>query len=408
MGAWKEMSNELPRLRLGLEFFPSQDPEQPGLLIRDPYRFSEAVLMIPAPLVEALACFDGEQTELDLRASLVHATGEIQVGELERHLVSTLSEAGFLDDEKFAAMRDERQREFLETPVREAAHAGSAYPEEAPAAREEIEGYLQGGAGRREGLIGVAAPHVSPFGGWRTYREAYAGLGPEYGERTFLILGTSHYGEPDRFGLTRKPFVTPLGETTTDTALVDELEAKAGGGVRMEDYCHAIEHSIEFQVVFLQHLFGPAMRIVPVLCGAYGMSLYRGGMPEDTEPVKRFLGALGEIAAREAERLFWVLGIDMAHMGRRYGDPLDAHAGEGEMTNVERRDRARIESVARGDARGFWEQVRENHDPLKWCGSSPLYTFLKAVPSARGAMERYEQWNIDERSVVSFAALSFR
>ena len=403
------MSNELPRLRLGLEFFPSEDPGRPGLLIRDPYRFSEAVLMIPAPLVEALSCFDGERTELDLRASLVHATGEIQVGELERHLVTTLGDAGFLDDEKFAAMRDSRQRDFREAPAREAAHAGSAYPEEASAARGQIDGYLQAGAGRRrEGLIGVAAPHVSPSGGWRAYREAYAGLGPEYRERTFVILGTSHYGEPDRFGLTRKPFATPLGETRTDIALVDELEANAPASVRMEDYCHSIEHSIEFQVLFLQHRFGPDIRIVPVLCGAYGLSLYRGGMPEDTEPVKRFLGALGEIAAREAERLFWVLGIDMAHIGRRYGDPLDACAGEGEMANVERRDRARIESVNAGDARSFWEQVRENHDPLKWCGSSPLYTFLKTVPSARGALERYEQWNIDERSVVSFAAMSFR
>ena len=403
------MSNELPRLRLGLEFFPSQDPEQPGLLIRDPYRFSEAVLMIPEPLVEALACFDGEQTELDLRASLVHATGEIQVGELERHLMTTLSDAGFLDDEKFDAMRNGRLREFHDAPAREAAHAGNAYPAEASTATTELDRYLQDGAGRsREGLIGIAAPHVSPFGGWRSYREAYAGLGPEYKDRTFVILGTSHYGAPDKFGLTRKPFVTPLGQTRTNLALIDELEANAGAGVSMEDYCHSIEHSIEFQVLFLQHLFGPDIRIVPILCGAYAMSLYRGGMPEDAEPVKRFLGALGDIAAREAHRLFWVLGIDMSHMGRRYGDPLDAHAGEGEMTNVERRDRARIDAVTNGDARGFWEQVRENHDPLKWCGSSPLYTFLKALPSARGGLERYEQWNIDDRSVVSFAALSFR
>src|SRR5579863_2420670 len=234
VGAWREMSNELPRLRLGLEFLPSQDPERPGLLIRDPYRFSEAVLMIPAPLVEALACFDGEQTELDLRASLVHATGEIQVGELERHLVTTLGDAGFLDDDKFEAMRNARQRQFQDAPARAAAHAGSAYPDEASAARQEIEGYLQEGADRRrEGLIGIAAPHVSPFGGWRSYREAYAGLGPEYKDRTFVILGTSHYGAPDKFGLTRKPFVTPLGETRTNLALIDELEAKAGAAVSM-------------------------------------------------------------------------------------------------------------------------------------------------------------------------------
>jgi hypothetical protein len=51
--------------------------------------------------------------------------------------------------------------------------------------------------------------------------------------------------------------------------------------------------------------------------------------------------------------------------------------------------------------------VREKRDDLKWCGSAPFYTFLRAVPQARGELLRYEQWNIDERSVVSFAGLSF-
>ena len=79
-------------------------------------------------------------------------------------------------------------------------------------------------------------------------------LSDEQRGRTFVILGTSHYGEPERFGVTRKPFLTPLGEAEVDGALVDELCAGGGDAVRVEDYCHAVEHSVEFQVVFLQHL----------------------------------------------------------------------------------------------------------------------------------------------------------
>jgi len=64
--------------------------------------------------------------------------------------------------------------------------------------------------------------------------------------------------------------------------------------------------------------------------------------------------------------------------------------------------------VAEGDAAGFWELVVPEADrELKWCGSSPLYTFLRAVPGVRGSVLRYEQWNIDAQSVVSFAALAF-
>jgi hypothetical protein len=52
--------------------------------------------------------------------------------------------------------------------------------------------------------------------------------------------------------------------------------------------------------------------------------------------------------------------------------------------------------------------VRERQDDLKWCGSSPFYTFLKTAPRARGELLKYEQWNIDEHSVVSFAGMGFR
>jgi predicted class III extradiol MEMO1 family dioxygenase len=99
----------------------------------------------------------------------------------------------------------------------------------------------------------------------------------------------------------------------------------------------------------------------------------------------------------------------MAHVGRRYGDRFPATAHEGPLEVVTERDRRRIDRIGSGDADGFWDMVHENQrDDLKWCGSSPIYTFLRAVPEARGKMLRYDQWNIDEESVVSFAAMSFR
>lgn len=404
------MSQPLPRLRLNLDFLPSPDPGQPGLYIRDPFRYSDAMLLIPPPLVASLACFDGEQTDVDLRASLVRATGELQVGELETHLIDTLSEAGFLENDRFTEMRQERQQEFAAAPKREASHSGTAYPEDTSEVRRQLTEYMTGPNGRPSPgtpLIGIAAPHVSPFGGWESYRAAYRLVSDDYRDRTFVVLGTSHYGEPDRFGLTRKPFVTPLGETSTALDLVDELESKGGPAAKMEDYCHAVEHSIEFQVLFLQYLFGPDIRILPVLCGSFAKSLYFGGKPEDSDDVKRFLGALGDLGAREAARLFWVLGIDMAHMGVRYGDRVPAKADQGEMLRVADRDRDRIDRINAGDAPGFWGRVQQNHDDLKWCGSAPLYTFLKAVPEARGDLHLYQQWNIDEQSVVSFAGLAF-
>ena len=389
---------------------PSPVEDRPGLLVRDSYKYSDEVLIIPPPFVQCLGCFDGEQTQLDLRQLLVSITGDLQVGDIENQLIDVLSKSGFLENEDFDRMRESKQRAFAEAPVREPSHAGSGYPEE-PGELEEVMREWMGeapGSPPADSLIGIAAPHVSPSGGYESYRAAYRLLGPQYKDRTFVILGTSHYGASEKFGLTRKSYRTPYGDTRTDAALVDELTRKAAPAIATEDYCHSVEHSIEFQVLFLQSIYGPDVRILPILCGSYAQSIYVGGKPEANDGVNRFLGTLGEIAAREENRLFWVLGIDMAHIGRRYHDELAAIANEGKMLEVAARDRQRMERVSSGDSRGFWDLVQENRDPLRWCGSSPVYTFLKVRPEARAAIERYEQWNIDPESVVSFAAMSFR
>ena len=393
-----------------LDFMPSPSREDPGLFIRDPYRFSEAMLIVPPPLIETLELFDGRHSHLDLRAALVRITGRLDTEELSRNLIDTLANAGFLEDETFERMRSEKRREFAEKPVREPSHAGSAYPENPEELRRTMTQYMSDGVAESapaDGLFAIAAPHVSPSGGWHSYQAAYRMLRPEHRDRTFVILATSHYGTPEKFGLTRKPFHTPLGESLTDTALVDWLADRAPDAIEMEDYCHSFEHTIELQMIFLQHLMGANVKVLPILCGSYAQSIYRGGKPEDNDGVKRFLAALTELRDREGDRLFWILGVDMAHMGARYQDRFECRAGEGVMQNVADRDEQRIARINALDAEGFWDLVQERHDDLKWCGSSPFYTFLKTAPEARGELLRYEQWNIDDRSVVSFAGMAF-
>jgi MEMO1 family protein len=398
----------LPQLRFNLDFMPSPDPQRPGLVIRDPYHYSDASLVIPPQLVPSLECFDGRQTELDLRAELVRITGEIQVGDLEKHLFDTLDQAGFFENETYLAMRAAREAEFAAEPFRPAIFAGSSYPD----GQADLSGLLSRHVGEADGdetVAAIAAPHVSPDGGWNTYRAAYRAL-PRLknpSDKVFVILGTSHYGAPDRFGLTRKPYVTPFGAAKTDSDLVGELVSKAGSAIQLEDYCHSVEHSIEFQVIFLQHLYGPDITILPVLCGPFVKSLYEGGAPEKSDQVKSFLETAAELFERERKRLVFVLGVDMAHMGRRYQDHRTARAHDGEMLAVRERDQQRIAAIADAKADRYWDLVQQNHDDLKWCGSAPFYTFLKTVPGLRGELLHYDQWQIDPHSVVSFGALQF-
>jgi AmmeMemoRadiSam system protein B len=405
------MSSALPRLRMDLDFMPSPSAQHPGLLIRDPMKFSDDILVIPPPLVELLGFFDGESDAQDVRMQLVRATGDLQAGMVLDQLLEALDRSGFLDSERGRAMAEEKRAAFASGRARVASHAGEGgYPEDPRDLRAVFDGYFavpQRIEAERP-VRAIAAPHVSPFGGWQCYRDAYAAarqaVGESAADKTFVILGTSHYGEPDRFGLTRKSFETPWGQTRAAAGLVDKLVEGAPGSVILEDYCHAVEHSIEFQVVFLQYLFGPDMKVLPILCGSFSETILSGaGKPEDDDGVARFLDCLAEINQTE-DNLFYVLGVDMAHVGRRYGDPWGARAG---MTDVADRDRDRIRQMELGSAGDFWMRIQENHDDLKWCGSAPIYTYLKTQPGIRGQLIEYEQWNIDDASVVSFAAMQF-
>src|SRR3954453_21122361 len=112
------MSNLLPRLRMNLDFMPSPVEERPGLLIRDSFGYSDAVLIVPPPLVPCLEFFDGEHTELDLREMLVRLTGQLDVSPIQDQLTSTLNTAGFLHNDLYESLRSNAERDFAESAVR--------------------------------------------------------------------------------------------------------------------------------------------------------------------------------------------------------------------------------------------------------------------------------------------------
>lgn len=404
------MSDVLPRLRGDIDVMPSPLPDQPGILLRDPFLYTEHILVIPPAWVVVLQCLDGAHTALDAQELLTRLTGgQIVAREEVEQFVSVLDEAGYIEGDELDARKERRHEEFRQAPVRAPTHAGSAYPAE----RDAIEALFSEPMSPRSETggtppIAIAAPHVSPEGGFASYRAAYD-FATADDDTTFVILGTSHYGAPERFGTSKKPFSTPLGTAEVDQSALSDFIALAGDAVDQEDYCHHAEHSIELQVLFLQYQFRRPIKIVPVLCGPFVDSLRTGKPPETIDGNQRVFDALAELHTKR-ENLVWVLGVDMAHIGARYGHREAVRAGEGAMEDVAAKDRARLERLSEGDAAGFFDLVHPGGDELNWCGYSPLYTFLKSVGAAetlRGDVRAYEQWNIDESSVVTFGAIHF-
>ena len=155
----------LPRLRTSLDFMPSPIEDKPGLLIRDPFQYSDATLIIPPALVGFLEFYDGQRSALDLRAELVRAAGDVQAGEFERQLSDALSHAGFLEDENYERLRAGAERAFAEAPVRRAAHAGGGYPDEAGELSQTMASYLAKEStgtspAAAQKVLGIALPGV--------------------------------------------------------------------------------------------------------------------------------------------------------------------------------------------------------------------------------------------------------
>ncbi|MGH9321755.1 MAG: AmmeMemoRadiSam system protein B [Vicinamibacteria bacterium] len=362
------MSPILPSLRGDIDVMPSPIPDRPGLLLRDPIGYTDAVLVVPSPWLAVLSCLDGAHTELDAQALLTRlAGGEIVPLQSVRELLSILNQAGFLETDEFRTLKATKQGGFRRSVVRGPSHVGSAYPDTAPGIDERFEARFPSSNGGSVLPKAIAAPHVSPDGGFASYRAAYE-VNADGREPTFVILGTSHYGPPERFGLTRKPFRTPFGAAEVASELHELLLERAGDAIVEEDYCHAPEHSIEFQVLFLQYRLRRKFRILPILCGPFADSLRTGQPPERLDSNRRFFDALSELASTVPD-LVWILGVDMAHIGRRYGHSDAVRATEGVMIEVAERDRERLDRICAGDAEGFFALVHPEQDPSTGAGS---------------------------------------
>jgi AmmeMemoRadiSam system protein B len=406
------MSDVTPRLR-AVEAFPVEHEGERYLALRDPAGYAPGVILLPLGLLDILVQFDGEHPITDIQADILRRHGELVRREQIEQLIASLDEHGFLDSPAFAARRRALDRAFLEAPSRPASHAGGAYADDPERLRATMDGFfaMPDGPGpvdgfRGGGVNGLVAPHIDFHRGGPAYAWAYRDLAERGEADLFVIFGTCHAGMAHPFALTRKDYDTPFGPARTDGDFVEALARRARQDCFGSEPAHRIEHSIEFQAVFLQYLYSGRreIAIVPVLTSFVHEALARGHRPEDDPRVRAFLDALDETAAACRRRVAFIAGADLAHMGPRFGDPTPIAPAE--LAVIDREDRQMLAAVEAGDAEGFFDSVRRDNDRRRICGLSPIYTLLHALGGAKGTLRRYGQWP-DPQGVVSFASVVY-
>jgi MEMO1 family protein len=102
-----------------------------------------------------------------------------------------------------------------------------------------------------------------------------------------------------------------------------------------------------------------------------------------------------------------IAGADLAHVGRRFGDPFDIH--DGVIRQVEERDREDLQHVLTGNATGFYHSVLRDQNQRRVCGINCIYAALRAVDGAggQGALLHYDYAHDPAGGIVSFTDVLF-
>jgi len=402
-----------PRLRT-LEAFPVEQDGERLIGLRDPGGFTEQVVLLPIPALDIVSLFDGERSVAEIHEVVRarHGDGAPAAEDIAR-FAERLDEAGFLDSPAFEARRRAIEETWLAAPSRPATHAGGAYADAPDDLKGQIDAFFVHGDGPgmpvpRPGapkLRGLIAPHIDFHRGGPTYGWAYRALVERSDADLFVVLGTCHAGMADPFAVTLKPYDTPLGSASVDSDFFEALSRRYGHDLLASQAAHRNEHSIEFQAVMLRRLLGHRpFTILPILASFLHEAIWTGADAEGDPRVPRFLDALAETINASTRRVCVIAGVDLAHVGPRFGDAEANTAAF--LERVARDDHKMLEAVTAAEPAAFFASVAADGDSRRICGLSPIYAFLRVLPGIRGELLRYSQWP-DPQGAVTYCAAAF-
>jgi hypothetical protein len=401
------MNVENPKARRDLEFFPAQSGNQTLIVIKDRLGLVQEGNAINPELYKLLSVLDGSQSVRDIQVELMRQQGGrlVSTEEVEA-LLNQLDSSYLLDSPRYREARMELVTRFSAQKVRYCSHAGLSYPKEQQALTKRLEDILaieqapNLPSGRVTALV---APHIDLEAGKRVYSSAYQAISGLKLERV-IVLGVGHSMTDAMFSISDKNFETPLGRAETDGKIVRELMDAGGGVLSSDDFVHRDEHSIEFQLIFLQHLFTDStFTIVPILCGSLMASLPAYDRQAYRSKGDDFLKVLASAAGDDGTIM--VAGVDLSHVGLKFGHDTPASVI---MRDSEEHDRQLLDFLCSRNADGFWEESKKVNDRYNVCGFSALACLLETLPPSQGTLLSYETYREEPtKSAVSFAAAIF-
>ena len=371
-----------PKLRKAERFEQTRDGEA-LLVLRDPLGISEP-FALDSEFAPVLDLLDGSRTVAQVRQSLL-LRGQLNLpAEDLVAFVATLSDAGWLDDERFSARWERTRDDFLETNPRRATLAGTLYPADPPTLRAMLRTTLPHDPERTSAsssVLGVVAPHAPVESAGRVLDTTLRDLPEAAGLEAIVILGTDHGPGLLPYAITHRRYATPLGPVPTATTITEALERRVPWTLR-EEIRHRHGLSIELAVLVLQAVYGEQCPpIVPVLCGATVLS-----DPAQAHHVDAFVSSL-EALVDDRRVLLWA-SAELSHAGAAYGRPALTHSVAAEVAE---RDAACLDALRDGRTQALMQHCAEPHPQGRPSGGAALTTLARLLPIGyRAELTGYE------------------
>lgn len=402
----------IPKIREEIAIQIIEEKEGNKILLYDQSRIASQPLLFPAEFSYILQYFDGTTTFEQLEEKLSQQSdGKIdQFIEGFYNLVQELDYLCYLDTPYFETVRADIIS-YLNSSTRPSVCSMSSYSNDPKELAYEVQTMLA--TARNEKLNfkprAIIVPHIDfriGLPAHHVYSEAYNNI-VGYSYDIFVILGTSHYGNSDFFMFTKKNFETPLGIAHTEQETIQELIKNYHPfELTFDDLAHRFEHSIEFQIVWLQYLFPKTkIKILPILVGSPHEFILNSRLPIYDNKIQSIFDTLRKTIFERYSNPLFIASVDLAHVGRKFNDPFD---GLNIIDEVNNHDNKLIEHITNCDANAFFTEVMKVGDKYKICGLSPIYSLLSIVQPTRGHFLSRDYWNdLENKSIVSFASFAF-
>ena len=397
---------------------PAEEDGKPVFVLRDLEELTDKPLALSGGGMLLVSLLDGKRTAEQLRDEFLKNSGaEIEIPVL-LDLVNALNEAGYLETPAVADKRRAAAELFRGNPKRPAVFAGPSYPAQ-PLPLEAVLGKFfsaENGPGKpapsapsKPAPLGLIAPHIDFTRGGPAYAWAYQALAERKPPDIVIALGVAHVSPDSPWVFTPKVYETPFGPMEVDDDLYQKLSSRVWYEPRADEWVHKNEHSLEFQAVWLKYLWREkAPKWIPILVSSFER-FSPDKAPSSVPTIEKALKDLGVVLNNEIARgrsVMILCGIDLAHVGLRFGDELEI-TPELEK-KIETEDRKSLVAAMALDADGFYASVVADGHWRKVCGLSALYTglrLMKEIGAKRpGRLLTYGQAPDPAGGLVSFAS----